>query len=196
MLREKDKQIKKLENTLAELTNLKNQNENQLLEKFSLLLNEKKLKIRDQQRLLANSKIDLAKIEDVVDSRLGNSRSPGSSRKGKRKAAKVASQSDEDSDGFERMEIDSELNTSDREDQQTPARSEGETVSADEMKPALKPMTVMKKVVEGKTKSTPSEASILAMPPKRELPFAMRPSTKPVPAAEDSETESDNDDEL
>jgi len=196
MLREKDTQIKKLEDTLAELTNLKSRNENQMLEKFSLLLNEKKLKIRDQQRLLASSNVDQARVEDVVESRFGKPRSAGPSRKGKRKAGKAAAQSDEESDGFEKMEIDNLPNESDRDQQRTPDRSEAETASEGEAESAPNPAAAMRKVVKGKANVATPEASISAVPPKRELPFAMKPPTKPAQAAEDSETESDNDDEL
>ena len=53
-------QISKMRDQLDELTESKNDHENKLLEKFRELLNKKKLKIRDQQRLLSVAKIDPA----------------------------------------------------------------------------------------------------------------------------------------
>lgn len=84
-LKYKDEQFKKLEESFAELVDLKNGHEKSLLEKFSLLLNEKKLKIRDQQRLLASSNVDPAKLEALEAARRDSrSRSAGPSRKGMR----------------------------------------------------------------------------------------------------------------
>ena len=50
--------IKKLNQQLEELIQAKKEHEISLFQKFRELLNEKKLKIRDQQRLLATSKVD------------------------------------------------------------------------------------------------------------------------------------------
>jgi hypothetical protein len=44
--------IKQLEQRLDELTEARTEHENMLIQKFQALLNSKKLKIRDQQRLL------------------------------------------------------------------------------------------------------------------------------------------------
>src|ERR1700677_3689696 len=54
-LKTREEEAKKLDDALAEMIKVKNDHENELIEKFSLLLNEKKLKIRDQQRLLAGA---------------------------------------------------------------------------------------------------------------------------------------------
>lgn len=50
--------IKKLNEQLEDLIRAKKEHETLLLEKFQALLNAKKLKIRDQQRLLAEAKVD------------------------------------------------------------------------------------------------------------------------------------------
>lgn len=47
-----------LQRQLDEFIQAKEESELQMLEKFRLLLNAKKLKIRDQQRLLARAKVD------------------------------------------------------------------------------------------------------------------------------------------
>ena len=69
--------MRRLNESLAELVKLKAEEENSLLEKFSLLLNEKKLKIRDQQRLLASANVDPARLEAVEEVRAGRGHSAG-----------------------------------------------------------------------------------------------------------------------
>lgn len=55
---EQGKAIEKLNQQLEELIEAKREHEASLLEKFQELLNSKKLKIRDQQRILAGAKVD------------------------------------------------------------------------------------------------------------------------------------------
>ena len=50
--------IQKLNRQLEDLVEAKKEHETSLFEKFQQLLNAKKLKIRDQQRLLAGAKVD------------------------------------------------------------------------------------------------------------------------------------------
>lgn len=54
---------RKLEMQLQELIQAKEEHEDALLHKFTSLLNAKKMKIRDQQRLLAMAKLDSDKGE-------------------------------------------------------------------------------------------------------------------------------------
>ncbi|TAQ86131.1 hypothetical protein B7494_g5533 [Chlorociboria aeruginascens] len=99
--------IQTLQSSLEELIKTKNDHENELLEKFALLLNEKKLKIRDQQRLLAVSNVDakkLAEVENLPSS--SKNRTAEASRAGKRKAVEVQQESGSEDEGFERMNID------------------------------------------------------------------------------------------
>jgi predicted nucleic acid-binding Zn-ribbon protein len=53
--------INKLNQQLEELMHAKTEHENQLMSNFVQILNEKKLKIRNQQRLLAAATVDPAK---------------------------------------------------------------------------------------------------------------------------------------
>lgn len=53
--------LAKLNGQLEGLIKAKEEHENELLQKFTELLNAKKLKIRDQQRLLTGAKVDLSK---------------------------------------------------------------------------------------------------------------------------------------
>ncbi|KAK0122403.1 hypothetical protein ONS95_010641 [Cadophora gregata] len=199
-LDEKDAQIKKLEVALAELVQLKNDNDTQLLEKFSLLLNEKKLKIRDQQRLLQSSNVDPTQVAELEEAR-SRSRSAGPSRKGKRKAGAVEEESD---DGFEKMDVDNKPTTEDSDqepaknlDDSTADEETADEASEDDHEPAAPPP---KRKTPAKQEQNSSQASSsktlqeLEPPPKRELPFAKKPPAKapaPPPAA-GSETESDD----
>jgi hypothetical protein len=207
-LKEKDEQIARLQESLEELVKLKSENEAQLLEKFSLLLNEKKLKIRDQQRLLLTSKVDPTKLEEVEQSRLTIRAHPaGPSRKGKRKAGENTEDSDEESDGFEKMDVDNEapneIPNDSEEDRQTPDDSTTDEASDDE-EPRAPPPTgqnVNNKKMNDRNTIPASKASSSTAPPeqkappKRELPFAKNPAAaaKPAPVLDGSETESDDD---
>ena len=59
--KEQGELIKKLNKQLEDLIASKADHENVLLEKFREILNTKKLKIRDQQRLLATAKVKQGK---------------------------------------------------------------------------------------------------------------------------------------
>lgn len=59
--REAEETIAKLNNQLEDLVQTKNDHDDQLIAKFAQLLNEKKLKIRNQQRLLASATINTDK---------------------------------------------------------------------------------------------------------------------------------------
>lgn len=200
---EKDDTIRKLQASSDELVRLKNENETQLLEKFSLLLNEKKLKIRDQQRLLADASVDPATVEVVEESRLAvRSRSAGPSRKGKRKAASKAPASEDESDaGFEKMEVDEEqaANDSDEKQRQTSDEDTADETQSDDDEGAPPPPPVKKTAAETKSQSSSHTAALVdgddVVPPKRELPFSKKPPaqlSKPAVADDDSETQSDD----
>jgi hypothetical protein len=207
-LEEKEAEAEVLKQELADLVKKKNENENSLIEKFSLLLNEKKLKIRDQQRVLVTATVDPARLEAVTQSRDAKFRSPGPSRAGKRKAVK--DESEEESDGgFEKMEVDEEQATidSDEDPPRTPdVESTADEASEDE-EPPPRPPPIKKTVNQAKSKgattkasSSTSHANENAYPPKRDLPFGQKKKAvsppKAAAAAEGSETESDDDDEL
>ena len=53
--------VRRLGEQLEELMLAKNQHEHELIANFARLLNEKKLKIRNQQRLLASATLDPTK---------------------------------------------------------------------------------------------------------------------------------------
>lgn len=78
--------IAKLNSQLEELVTAKKDHEDALLAKFRDLLNSKKSKIRDQQRLLAGARVDPKRAEAVQAARaIVKPRQPTASRPGKRK---------------------------------------------------------------------------------------------------------------
>jgi hypothetical protein len=217
---EQQEAIDKLNAQLEELIAAKSQHEVVLLEKFRLLLNEKKAKIRDQQRLLATAKVDPEKLEALQASRINNkSRKGGPSRPGKRKAGNSDQQIDEDDedDGFEKMDLDADKapDDSDQEMARTPEPEDEETASEDDVDDtppvkaparsarqtrANKGKAVAKRDVKGKageskSAETAPEEDPPKTPPRRELPFAKKsaPPPKPPIDAADEETASEDD---
>jgi hypothetical protein len=168
------------------------------------LLNEKKLKIRDQQRLLSSAKVDPAKLDEVERTRIPERETPpGPSRRGKRKAARAVEDEsdDETDDGFEKMDVDAEhevaeveRNSADEQERQT----EDEESTADEDSEAEADVQLPTRTTNN-AKATGSGmasqvADVEAPPPKRDLPFGKKPAAPaPKPAADEgSETESDD----
>jgi hypothetical protein len=201
-LKAKDAEAKKISEELTQMVKLKNDHEHNLIEKFSLLLNEKKLKIRDQQRLLASAKIDPAKAASVERSRTSaKAGSAGPSKARKRRAGQVAEDQSDSDDGFEKMDMDDQEQPTDSEDEppRTPDRgSTPETESEDEP-PRAPP--ARKGVGDDKPaacNAVPEASESDALPPRRELPFSKKSAPKQAPppkaaAAGHSETESDDD---
>ena len=60
-LADRDSAVSKLSNQIEELQKAKDADTQELLDKFCEVLNSKKAKIRDQQRLLSTAKVDRAK---------------------------------------------------------------------------------------------------------------------------------------
>jgi hypothetical protein len=108
---ELEARISDLRNQLDELTESKKARETEILEKFCVLLNEKKVKIREQQRLLSTAQVDPSKLEAARASQatrpqITEDRKPAPSRRAKRKALEDASgggSSSDSDDGFETM---------------------------------------------------------------------------------------------
>lgn len=201
--------IDKLHQQLADFVEAKEENDNAMLQKFVELLNEKKLKIRDQQRLLATAKVDPKAASKVVATReesAGTSRKAGSSRVSKRKANRKAPVVESESeDDFEQMQLDEKVPVKeettpddDLPEAATPDRSEDETEDEDEAGDA--PTSVQpNKPVELATRSSKSkpEQTPAVPPPRRELPFARgnaqgkKPAPPPPVEDDDDETEDD-----
>jgi len=97
-LNEAERKIESLKNHLDKLIAAKDEHETQLLSKFALLLNEKKLRIRTQQRQLAEADRPSRDPDSIKTSRV--------SRKRKQDANSQHSETGEESEGFEAMNVD------------------------------------------------------------------------------------------
>lgn len=210
-VKEQDEAIRKLEASFKDLLKTKTDQEDELLQKFAALLNEKKLKIRDQQRLLASSNVDPRKLAAVEATREPRSRAVDISRAGKRKADRKVEVEEEDSDeGFEMMDVDVDQvpNDSDQDRAMTPDHDDDST--ADETEdtdedplPAVKPskQTVSDAKTSQKDASIPKASASISKagagadkpPPPRTLPFGRKPAPAAKPAVDEgSDTESDD----
>ena len=215
-------QVAKLNRQLDDLVKAKKEHEDELLKKFAALLNTKKLKIRDQQRLLAGSRVDVQAAETVSETRdgsgSGRGRKAAASRKGKRKANGVAEPAPDD------VLADDETATEDEGDldrqQDTPQQSdrdatEDEDSDASGFEAAPAPSQASRRGVGSKGKALEvakekakggkvKEVEAGEPPPRRELPFAKKGGEKaeepkkvapPPPKAAAEEDEDDETDE-
>lgn len=98
-LNEAERKIESLKDHLDELIAAKEEHETQLLSKFALLLNEKKLRIRTQQRQLAEADRPSSDAAPIKALRV--------SRKRKQDVKPQHSDTGEESEGFEAMSLDS-----------------------------------------------------------------------------------------
>lgn len=198
-------EIAQLTAQLDDLIKAKKAHEDMLLNKFAALLNSKKLKIRDQQRLLAHAKIDPKAAIQVQQTRSTTStRKPAASRPHKRKAggALPVSDVDEDDDerGSERGErsdgddnlggtVTPEISGSDL------GETEDDDSDADGFAPAPAQSQASQREAGGKAKAVETSksqstapankpAEIIKPPPRRELPFGKNMDPKPSPVTE------------
>ncbi|KAL8847050.1 MAG: hypothetical protein Q9221_007888, partial [Calogaya cf. arnoldii] len=177
----------KLNRHLEDLIQAKKEHEDTLLAKCALLINEKKCKIRDQQRLLATANVDPKKLRAVQAARRPGppSQKPGPSAKSKRKASALASP-DDDGDGFEdkgiKVEDVDEEQQPDSEDVVTPEHSDldetEDEVDSTDLDAVPVPSTGKGKLIETSEVARPANksgasdrAQDVDLPPRRELPF-------------------------
>ncbi|KAF2837116.1 hypothetical protein M501DRAFT_996278 [Patellaria atrata CBS 101060] len=178
-----------------------------MLQKFCVLLNNKKLKIRDQQRLLATAKVDpdageyglvwdarhtanSSTAAQVSSSRGGaRTRKAGASRTGKRKAneANAVPESEGDPGESDHRKAENELDE-DMEAATTPERTDDKTADEDEddIAPegdlpegigASKGKSAVRSGLEDSRNSSSPEAP----PPRRDLPFAKHKTRQSAP---------------
>ncbi|KAH8677984.1 hypothetical protein BX600DRAFT_141505 [Xylariales sp. PMI_506] len=207
-----EKSVNELKSQLEDLIKAKEDDETQLLEKFRDLLNEKKLKIRQQQRLLESADIAPEDAENVKSSQ-GGGRKAKTSRGGKRKAVPEPAQDDSD-DGFEHMDVDRDSAVKDEpedegrrmddieERQTTEDETESEAEESEEDSPPPPPKTRGRGKGKGKATVSPppraargrkavsaEEQEVKSPPPKRALPFNNRQQV--TRQQDNDETESD-----
>ncbi|KAJ5698258.1 hypothetical protein N7462_000263 [Penicillium macrosclerotiorum] len=176
--------ISKLNQQLEELRRAKSQHESQMLVNFLHLLNEKKLKIRNQQRLLASATADPVKVSEI-QAATGRIHDPtGTSQAPKRRLDDTNDAAEESDDGFEPMDTDhrglaggslSDQETDD-EMRSTPQPLEEEDNMTTDDEPDA-PATLGRAVPqpqEADNLTRPPPSKERTPPPRRELPFARR----------------------
>lgn len=210
--RELEGSVEGLKAQLEELIQTKDKDETALLEKFRDLLNEKKVKIRQQQRLLASAEVDPDKLVNAGASQ-NTVRKAKASRSSKRK---VKPESPEESDdGFDMMEVDDHQeptlhSDTDQEQATTDDGTQSDPGAAGTSEPDSEPAT-SSKAARG-TKAASREAELPNVrhsakptesdeePPRRVLPFKARtkkPASAPAPApVQPAGDEAESDDEL
>ncbi|KAJ5263723.1 hypothetical protein N7478_011328 [Penicillium angulare] len=195
--------IHKLKKQLEELTQAKVEHESKLVASFAQLLNEKKLKIRNQQRLLACATVNPAKVSEIQATSTHPGGTRGEEQSTKRNADDMNDSEDTTSDGFEKMEIDpkgtvppddqdtdqaTEQDTDDEHQSISQASEKSEHTESDNEpdEPAeTGHSTRASDQAGGLRRSSPKEE---APPPRRELPFSKtRSSGKPGPAPSQNE---------
>lgn len=190
--------LAKLNQQLDDLVKAKKEHEDELMQKFAALLNEKKLKIRDQQRLLNGAKVDPGAAKAVRDSRDGQGRKPTVSRSGKR--ANTASEEPDAREGEEDEEVELEA-----QQEETPAPSDQETEDENGFDHALVPAASTKRKSPPIKQKEPSGMEVdkpEELPPRRQLPFtrktrqASQQPEHPLPATTATEEDDETDDEL
>ncbi|KIW68501.1 hypothetical protein PV04_04443 [Phialophora macrospora] len=135
-IKTKDDIVASLQKQIDELVEAKADHERQMLSKFALLLNEKKLKIRNMQRILSTAKTDRKKLRELQAA--VSDEPSGIVRRKKRSAEEeVQHEESEDTDAYETMNRDpvsnpqGELDSPDS-DNTTPTASEAEEDTDDE----------------------------------------------------------------
>ncbi|KAH0127624.1 hypothetical protein KCU67_g17295, partial [Aureobasidium melanogenum] len=204
---EHQKTIDDLTAQLDDLVKAKKSHQDEMLRKFAALLNTKKPKIRDQQRLLAHSKVDPTTADHVQQARSGiTTRKPDLSRSSKRKADANVQESETDDDGSEgtdlgnrmdgendmRQDLDQPLKSdkSDKSDLDTedddsdggfapaPMPSQSSLSQARSQTCVGAKGKALETITPTGTKPAPPKSPEIELPPRRQLPFSKRNDLK------------------
>ncbi|OAA59430.1 DNA double-strand break repair and VJ recombination XRCC4 [Cordyceps fumosorosea ARSEF 2679] len=207
--------IQKLKEQLEELLKAKDEDETALLQKFRDLLNEKKVKIREQQKVLASGTFAAAAAQEPEpeeqspepEPSKGRSRArkPAASRARKRKAPAPIKE-EEESDGGDAAEEEPRIKSEpeDTEDggntTEATASVDGDEDDSDEKMADDSGRNEQDKAATSPPPREPSppKKAAAAPPPKRDLPFANRkPKEAPPKAVVPADgAATDSDDEL
>ncbi|KAL9044371.1 MAG: hypothetical protein Q9214_002485 [Letrouitia sp. 1 TL-2023] len=167
--------IADLRQHVEDLAKRKEEHEDILIQKFAELLNEKKLKIREQNRLLVTAKPDPRRVTEMQRLRSQSVKhNPEESREGKRKVSDGAS--DAESDAFEDVKHEQVEEPAYDSEQETPQHSDldatDDEIENDDLDSVPTVVGAKGKVLEGtKMRAASLSRSPIPPPPKRELPF-------------------------
>ncbi|KAK3683727.1 hypothetical protein B0T22DRAFT_258145 [Podospora appendiculata] len=200
-----ESRVTELKNQLDELIQSKKDREAEILEKMCGLLNEKKLKIREQQRLLSTAKIDpvkLAAMQRAAAAEAQSGRNAQASRPAKRKTRGTAASDSSSDDGFEKMDVDTKPKDEDEEEdapKQDESESERETTDEDatgsepdeDDEPVSRRSPPPARPAPASQSGKASE-NLTIHPRRKALSPAPRAASSPAAPADGSETESDD----
>ncbi|EYE95886.1 uncharacterized protein EURHEDRAFT_411615 [Aspergillus ruber CBS 135680] len=184
--------IQQLTKQLEELVHAKSHHEDQLVANFAHLLNKKKLKIRNQQRLLVSAKVDPVKVSEIQAATSKGRDLTQKNRRLKRNAREMSKDELESGDGFEEMQMDHAGNQGREQDQETddeerstpqPLEDEGDhgtTTDEESVLSHVEPGNENDGVKKSDISNGPMLKDSAASPPRRELPFARRAPKKEV----------------
>ncbi|USP80579.1 hypothetical protein yc1106_07853 [Curvularia clavata] len=176
----------KLNAQLEEFIKTKNEAEAVMLRQFMVLLNEKKRKIRDQNRHLASAKLyQPSSVVEPKDEEI-TTRKPGASRRYKRKASTQAAEPSPVADSgpesnSDHMEIDqAKADEQDEEEMAeavTPEQSDDETDEESESAPQARTRSSETLKVSSTVAHSSTEEGVATkgVPPPRVLPFSKNP---------------------
>ncbi|KAL4879995.1 hypothetical protein BJY04DRAFT_219528 [Aspergillus karnatakaensis] len=177
--------IKSLNDQLEEFISSKKSDEQQLMSDFVQLLNEKKLKIRNQQRLLASASVDPEKLSTLqaatsADNSMANARV----RALKRSATRNIDGS-ESEDGFEELDVEKDKQLPDdkidEDGRATPQPIEdSDNTTTDDESPARS--VEFWKEDDRLKQRAPRQVVTKSPPPKRALPFTRKSQRASAPA--------------
>ncbi|KAI4716481.1 hypothetical protein E4T48_07355 [Aureobasidium sp. EXF-10727] len=193
---EHQKTIDDLTTQLDDLVKAKKSHQDEMLRKFAALLNSKKLKIRDQQRLLAHAKVDPRAADQVEQARSGTGRKPDLSRSTKRKAGINIQEPETDDDDVEETNLGKRMDGEDdmRQELSEPLNSDKSDLDTEDddsdggFAPAPMPSQSSRsqsrsqvsigakgKALEAiKPSETRMKSPEIELPPRRQLPFSKR----------------------
>lgn len=178
----------------------KKSHQDEMLRKFAALLNTKKLKIRDQQRLLAHARVDPGAADQIQQARsVTAGRKPDLSRSSKRKADASSHEPETDDEGFERTDLGNRMNQEDdmRQEHDEPLDSDKSDLDIEDddsdggFAPAPMPsqsshsqarsqISVGSRAKTSETakpdeaRAAPMKSPEIELPPRRQLPFSKR----------------------
>ena len=186
--RTKDEVVASLQKQIDELVEAKADHEKQMLSKFALLLNEKKLKIRRMQRILSTAKVDPKKLEEM-EAEIGDETVSAARRKKRPVDEDVEKEETEDSDTFETMEVDP---TTEKEPDSpvsgntTPTASEAEESDDDNLSGSAVHSDMPRRAMGAPAAQGKSST-------RREAQLPKKPEPAPATNDDDEETASEDD---
>ncbi|KAJ4316424.1 hypothetical protein N0V84_007861 [Fusarium piperis] len=199
--------VAQLQSQLEELLRAKDEDETVLLRKFRDLLNEKKVKIREQQQVLASTTFNASipghsqpsgsvepKVEEPEPKQPKKpARKAGKSRASKRKAptSKMVEESEEED--VQPMDVDIKQEPEDTDPGITTEATASVSSDDEDDAGALSSSPQQKDTSDPAAPQEEAPTQVSQAPPRRELPFSLRKkSAKSAPPPAGSDTDSDD----